>query len=154
MLVLPFSASAQNVVPQGPNSPPVVEGKALFWSIDDVKKALSTGAPIPLPRTPTYFIAAANRTQGKPQAPEAHTDRAQFYVVLGGSGIVMVGGDVPNHTQTAPVERRGPAGQPIVGGTAYRVKTGDMLLIPRNTWHNAQPDQDGLMYVLVNLIQP
>jgi len=67
------------------------------------------------------------------------------------SAAVSTSGMTP---PTAPTERRGPAGQAIVGGTPYRVKTGDMLLIPRNTWHNAFPDPDGLMYELVNLIEP
>lgn len=155
ILALSFSGYAQNAAPQGPNNPPVVEGKGLYWSIDDVKKAFSTGAPIPMPRTPTYFIATQNRTaQGKPQPPEAHGNRAQFLIVVDGGGIVMVGGDVPNSTQTSPVERRGQPGQAIVGGTPYRVKTGDMLLIPRNTWHNTQPDSGGLRYVLVNFMEP
>ena len=153
VLALPLSSYAQSAAAQGQTNPPVVEGRGLYWSSDNVKKALVTGASIPLPRTPTYFIAAQNRT-GKPQPPEAHTNRAQFYVVLDGSGIIMVGGDVPNSSNTSPVERRGPSGQSIVGGTPYRVKTGDMLLIPKNTWHSAEPDPDGLRYVLVNLMEP
>jgi mannose-6-phosphate isomerase-like protein (cupin superfamily) len=153
VLALPVGGYAQTAAPRPQANPPVVEGKGLYWSGEEVKKALVAGAAIPLPRTPSYFIAAQNRT-GKPQPAEAHANRAQFYVVLDGSGTIVVGGEVPNSAQTSPIERRGQPGQSIVGGTPYRVKTGDMLLIPKNTWHSAEPDPGGLRYVLVNLIEP
>jgi len=152
-MLLPSTGFAQSAPSQDRENPPIVEGHALYWSGDDVNKALVKGAPIALPRTSTFFIAAQNRT-GEPQPPEAHTNRSQFYVVLDGSGIITVGGDVPSSSSTAPAERRGPAGQSIVGGTRYRVKTGDMLLIPKNTWHSAEPDPGGLRYVLVNFMEP
>lgn len=40
ILALCFSGYAQNAAPQGPNNPPVAEGKGLYWSVDDVKEAL------------------------------------------------------------------------------------------------------------------
>jgi mannose-6-phosphate isomerase-like protein (cupin superfamily) len=151
---LPLSGSAQNAPLQSTTNRQVIEGKGLYWSIDDVKKALRTGAAVPLPRTPTYSVTVQNRTQEKPQPSEVHNNRAQFYVVLDGSGTIVVGGDVPNSTQISPTDRRGQLSQSIVGGTPYRVKPGDMLLIPKNTWHSAQPDPGGLRYVLVNLMEP
>lgn len=133
MLALSLSGSAQSGRSQSTTNPQIVEDKGLYWSIDDVKKALSVGASVPLPRTPTYSITVQNRTQEKPQPSEMHTNRAQFYVVLDGSGVIVVGGDVPNSTQTSLTDRRGQLGQSIVGGTPYRVKPGDMLLIPKST---------------------
>ena len=154
MLALPLSGYVQNAPSQSTTNPQVVEGKGMYWSIDDVKKALSAGTPVPLPRTARYLITVQNRLKEKPQPSEVHTNRTQFYVVLDGSGVIVVGGNVPKSTQTSPTDRRGQLGQSIVGGTPYRVKPGDMLLIPKNTWHIAQPDPGGLRYVLVNLMEP
>jgi mannose-6-phosphate isomerase-like protein (cupin superfamily) len=151
---LPLSGSAQNPPSQSTTTPQVVDGKGLYWSIDDVKKALRAGEAIPLPRTPRYWVTVQNRLQEKPLPSEVHSDRAQFYVVLDGSGTIVVGGDVPNSNQISATDRRGQLGQSIAGGTPHRVKTGDMLLIPKNTWHAAQPDPGGLRYVLVNLMEP
>jgi len=153
MLMLHSTGSAQSTPPPDQRNQPLVEGRGQYWSGDDVNRSLIKGAPVALPRTPTFFIAAQNRT-GEPQPPEAHTNRSQFYVVLDGSGVITVGGNVPNSTNTSPAERRGPVGQSIVGGTRYRVKSGDMLLIPKNTWHSAEPDSGGLRYVLVNFMEP
>lgn len=154
MVALPLSASAQSAPSQSTTSLEVVEGKGLYWSIDDMKKALGAGTPVPLPRTSTYSVTVQNRTREKPLPSEVHANRAQFYVVLDGSGIIVVGGNPPSSTQFSPTDRRGHLGESLVGGMAHRVKPGDMLLIPKNTWHSAQPDPGGLRYVLVNLMEP
>src|SRR5947199_9946069 len=60
MLALPLSGYVQNAPSQSTTNPQVVEGKGMYWSIDDVKKALSAGAPVPLPRTPTYVLTVQN----------------------------------------------------------------------------------------------
>jgi mannose-6-phosphate isomerase-like protein (cupin superfamily) len=151
IVLLPLGSSAQTAA--SGTTPQIVEGKGLYWSIDDVKKALRAGGAVPLPRTDTYFVTVQNRVQEKPLPSEVHSNRDQFYVVLDGSGTIVVGGDVPKNTQISPTDRRG-LDQSIVGGTPYRVKPGDMLLIPKNTWHSAHPDPGGLRYVLVNLMEP
>ena len=151
---LVLSAWAQNAPSQSTTNPEVVEGKGLFWSIDDVKKALAAGTSVPLPRTPRYWVTVQNRTREKPLPSEVHSNRDQFYVVLDGSGTIVVGGDPPSRTQISATDSRGKVGESLAGGTPHRVKPGDMLLIPKNTWHSAQPDPGGLRYVLVNLMEP
>jgi mannose-6-phosphate isomerase-like protein (cupin superfamily) len=81
---------------------------------------------------------------------EFHTDLTQLYVLVGGSGTIVLGGEVAaaNSKETSRGERRG---QPVKGGTAYRVKTGDLLLIPPTTWHWSQPDPGGMTYVNVTI---
>jgi len=136
--------------------PPVVEGKGMHWSSDDLAKA-HQGAPLSLPRTPYYRMNVNRRLHhDKPQPSdqlkimslwddaEWHANLTQAYVVIGGSGTIILGGEVEKNTQLSPDERRG---QPISGGTSYKVKTGDLLLIPPRTWHWSQPDPGGMTYI-------
>src|SRR5439155_23069819 len=61
MLALTLSGHAQNASSQSTTNPQVVEGKGMYWSIDDVKKALSAGTPVRLPRTSRYLMTVKNR---------------------------------------------------------------------------------------------
>jgi len=149
------SVAAQGQPPQTQNTVPVVEGKGIYWSADDLKKTHAEGASIPLPRTATYNTQLIKRApQAKPPSSELHTNRAQLFVMVGGSGTVVVGGEAQNSAEISRGEPRGKPGEPLKGGTAYKVKTGDMLLIPAKTWHVTQPDPGGVTYFLVNLMEP
>ena len=68
--------------------------------------------------------------------------------------LARIASIVPRFTRLAPVcAFRHPSATPT-GGTAYKVKVGDMILIPAKTWHLTQPDPGGLTYFLVNLMEP
>ena len=146
----------------GQTFPAVVEGRGMHWSADELTKA-HQGASLPLPRTPFYRMNINRRLHhDKPQPSdqlkimslfddaEFHTDLTQLYVLVGGSGTIVLGGEVAaaNSKETSRGERRG---QPVTGGTAYKVKTGDLLLIPPTTWHWSQPDPGGMTYVNVTI---
>ena len=79
---------------------------------------------------------------------EAHEGNYDFYVIAGGTGSVVVGGDLENEVRVngfnVPGELRG---QPISNGTEYRVKAGDWLLIPPNVAHWPKPDPGGMTYL-------
>ena len=140
----------------GQTFPPVVEGKGMYWSIDDLTKA-HRGAQLSLPRTPIYRMNVNRRLHhDKPQPSdqlkimslwddaEWHANLTQLYVLRGGSGTIVLGGEIENSTERSPGERRG---QPVKGGTPYKVKAGDLVLIPPTTWHWSQPDPGGMTYI-------
>ena len=136
--------------------PPVVEGTGMHWSSDDLAKA-HRGSPLSLPRT-TYYRMNVNRRlhHDKPQPSdqlkimslyddaEWHANLTQAYFLIGGSGTIVLGGEVEKNVPLSPDEQRG---QPVRGGTPYKVKTGDLLLIPPRTWHWSQPDPGGMTYI-------
>jgi mannose-6-phosphate isomerase-like protein (cupin superfamily) len=155
-----YATNSQNAVAaQGggaQNFPPVVEGKGMHWSVDNLARA-HNGSPLSLPRTPIYRMNINRRLHhDKPQPSdqlkimslwddaEWHANLTQVYFLIGGSGTIVLGGDVADHTERSAGERRG---QPVKGGTAYKVKTGDVLLIPPTTWHWSQPDPGGMSYI-------
>ena len=74
--------------------------------------------------------------------------------MVGGSGTVVVGGEAKSRTEISRGEPRGRPGEPITGGTAHKVKVGDMILVPPKTWHMTLPDPGGLTYFLVNFMEP
>jgi mannose-6-phosphate isomerase-like protein (cupin superfamily) len=144
----------------GQTFPQVVEGKGMHWSIDDLMKA-HLASSLPLPRTPIYRMNINRRLHhDKPQPSdqlkimslyddaEWHANLTQLYVVVGGSGTILLGGEVEKYTDTSAGERRG---QPVKGATAYKVKAGDLVLIPPTTWHQSQPDPGGMTYVNVTM---
>lgn len=150
-----MAAAAQGQPPQTPDTVPVVDGQGLYWSIDALKKTHTEGGTIPLPRSATYNTQLIKRSpQAKPPSSELHTNRAQLFVMVGGSGTVVVGGRATSSTEVSPGEPRGKPGEPIVGGVAHKVKVGDMILIPPRTWHMTLPDAGGLTYFLVNFMEP
>jgi mannose-6-phosphate isomerase-like protein (cupin superfamily) len=63
--------------------------------------------------------------------PELHVRMNDFFVVLSGEGEIEVGGRVTGERTVAPDEKRG---EKLVGGALYRVKRGDVLLVPANHW--------------------
>jgi mannose-6-phosphate isomerase-like protein (cupin superfamily) len=63
--------------------------------------------------------------------PELHVRVNDFFVVLSGEGEIEVGGRVSGARTVAPDEKRG---EELTGGARYRVKRGDVLLVPANHW--------------------
>jgi mannose-6-phosphate isomerase-like protein (cupin superfamily) len=79
---------------------------------------------------------------------EMHEDMTQIYVILEGTGVIIVGGKAVHEASSRPGEH---GGGPIEGGTSYKVKPGDWVVIPPLTWHQAQPDRGGLSYAMVHM---
>jgi mannose-6-phosphate isomerase-like protein (cupin superfamily) len=88
---------------------------------------------------------------------EQHQGVSDIYVIVGGSGTVIVGGEIEKREYRpsgGPGSMLLPGefvGQPIVGGRSYKVKAGDILNIPPDTAHHPQPGPDGLTYFLVKV---
>jgi mannose-6-phosphate isomerase-like protein (cupin superfamily) len=85
-----------------------------------------------------------------PSEAEAHTDRADFIVVRGGSGTMLIGGKIIGGRASGAGEIRGDS---IEGGKPYPVAAGDSLYIPINVPHQflVQPGQH-LVTVIVKVV--
>lgn len=163
----PSAAQTQNPPAQAPRKPlrSVVTGQATFFSGDDLKaiyqrpkeeryNVLLAGSPqyrLNISHHPYYDppkMMAASKTTSHWDDGEMHEDNTQLYIILEGTGAVTVGGTAVTERTTTPGEH---GGAPIEGGTAYKVKPGDWVLIPPNTWHQVQPDPGGITYGLVHI---
>ena len=142
------------------------EVKPMHWSIDDIRKVhaqrvAGREGDLPLAEAPMYKMSVIHHT-GDHSAPtestwddgKQHSCVSDFYVILGGGGTMVVGGSIENAVGVsgsscpAAGELRG---QPVVGGTSYRVTEGDWLLVPPNTPHWPQPDSGGLTYMVLQM---
>ena len=82
---------------------------------------------------------------------EAHAESADFIIVNGGAGTILVGGTIRNGKLERPGEIRGDA---IDGGTPYPVKAGDTLYIPKAMAHQFQVRDGGHMVYTVVKVTP
>ncbi len=128
-------------------------GKAVAWTREQQAAARSH-----LQWSPQYRLTGTTRPAAQagqePTTGEMHADNTQIYLVTGGSGSVVVEGkvDAANDYLVAPGEHRG---GPIVGGRTIKVKVGDMVSIPPNTWHLAYGDPGTpLQYVIIHIHTP
>ncbi len=151
---------AWTTVPLAPN-----QGETVYWSIDDLRQAhtelaarVASGQPVGSPRdlvelpiTPTHAFNFLHRyPRTRPPSAERHEGVTDFYVIVAGSGTLVVGGEIEGQ-ETVPNRPGEYRGQPIRGGHNYRVKAGDMISIPPDTPHLSQPDPGGLTYMLVKI---
>ena len=90
------------------------------------------------PREPN--AAQANQ---KPSA-ELHDGVTDIYYVVGGSGTVLVGGEIENRRVSRPGEYLGQ----MAAGKPFKLQAGDILTIPPNMAHGTVPDAGGMTYVL------
>ena len=85
---------------------------------------------------------------------EMHAGAYDFYVITGGTGEMIVGGKIANRQNLVDKDGVIPGvyrGQPIVGGQTFKVKAGDLLLIPPDTPHQPKPDAGGFSYVIMKI---
>lgn len=162
--------------PLAPDQP----AKEDLWSIDELAKthtirvaAAAAGKPMPsvdFLRARTHTVRLITRLPHEPPVPsyitqrmsrwddaEQHQGVSDIYVVVGGSGTLVVGGEIEKR-QYRPADGPGSfllpgefAGQPIIGGRSYKVKTGDILNIPPDMAHHPQPDPGGITYVMIKV---
>jgi mannose-6-phosphate isomerase-like protein (cupin superfamily) len=162
--------------PLAPDQP----ARTQHWSADDLRRlhvermsAAAAGRPQPpfqgmVGRT--HVIMLTSRPYSDRPKPsnfvkvmsqwddaEQHEGMSDIYVVVAGTGRMIVGGAIENR-QYRPLGGGSPlvlpgefVGQPVRGGETIQVKPGDLLAIPPNTAHWAQPDPGGLTYVLMKV---
>ena len=145
------------------------QGEPLAWSLDDMRKAhadlvaRSKGAQPTAANPRDLFAPHVTRThsfimvhRAAPATPpaggpsiEIHEGATDIYYIVGGSGTVIVGGDVDNRRVVRPGEYGGTLKG---GGKAFKLKAGDILNIPPNMAHATIPDAaEGITYVLMKV---
>lgn len=145
------------------------QGEPIAWSVDDMKKAhaelvaRSRGGPATAANPRDLFQSHVTRThsfimvhRAAPATPsgsgpsvEIHEGATDIYYIVGGSGTVVVGGDVENRRVVRPGEYGGTLKG---GGKAFKLKAGDILNIPPSMAHATIPDPtEGMTYVLMKI---
>ena len=84
--------------------------------------------------------------------PEIHQLKWDIYVVLEGSGTVLMGGLRTNWRSDLPAEQQRPE---LEGAEAFRVVAGDIVHIPARVWHQLVLDEgESMLYALININEP
>lgn len=82
---------------------------------------------------------------------ERHVSLSHSYLILGGSGEVLVGGRIPGEQEISSGEFRGDR---LEGAEAIPLHKGDLVWIPRNAPHSVVPGPEGVsMLVFRNHIK-
>ena len=133
-------------------APPSVE--TMHWSADDLARARQqmmagnrpTAFETFLTRTHSYiFLHRSPPEAGRAPAAELHEGVTDVYIIVGGSGELIVGGEMQDVRESTPGEHVGTLAS---GGRRIPVKKGDIVNIPPNTSHATIPGPEGLTYVL------
>lgn len=87
----------------------------------------------------------------KTSQAEAHASQADYLIIHDGAGTILIGGRIVNGNAERPGEIRGDS---IEGGTAYPVKAGDTLYVPKAVPHQFQVTPGQFMVYTVVKITP
>lgn len=84
--------------------------------------------------------------------PEIHELKWDLYVILDGSGTVLVGGERVGWIDGRPPEEQRPE---LRGAQAFDVTEGDVLHVPARVWHQVVLEPGSAMtYMLINVNEP
>lgn len=84
--------------------------------------------------------------------PEIHELKWDIYVILEGSGTLLMGGERTNWVEGLPPEEQHPG---LEGAEAFQVTEGDVLHVPARVWHQLLLDEGQEMtYMLINVMEP
>ena len=83
--------------------------------------------------------------------PEIHATKWDIYVILDGSGTVLIGGDRVNWIDGLPPEEQSPR---LDGAEEFPVTEGDMVHVPARVWHQMLVEPGAsITYALINVIE-
>lgn len=83
--------------------------------------------------------------------PEIHEEKWDIYVVVDGSGTVLVGGERTNFVDGAPMEGQRPR---LEGARSFEVTKGDVVHVPARVWHQlVLPEGESMTYMLINIME-
>jgi len=135
----------------GSKYPRAENGKATIWTAEELKKKYVDNPNGPtmdhLEWAPPYRITMQRRRPADPATVggELHEDKTQIYIILGGSGTVLLGGKPKQDASAGPGEHR----SQLIGATPHHVKEGDVISIPPMTWHASYADPGQVMTYLM-----
>ena len=98
--------------------------------------------------TDVYKIDAGRRLAAG--EVELHTSVTDIMYVLEGAATVVTGGIVVDRRQVGPGEYRGAS---LVGGTAQRLRKGDVMVVPQGVPHWFRSVEGPLQYYVVKVVQ-
>jgi mannose-6-phosphate isomerase-like protein (cupin superfamily) len=125
----------------------------IFWSAETTARIMREAAARVNKETgmspqrfgDSMFLMHREKTSGA----EAHLQTADYIVINGGAGTILVGGTILNGKLDRPGEIRGDA---IEGGNPILVKAGDALYVPKAMPHQFQVPSGGhLVYTVVKI---
>jgi mannose-6-phosphate isomerase-like protein (cupin superfamily) len=84
--------------------------------------------------------------------PEIHEEKWDLYVVVDGSGTLLVGGERTNWIDDGrPQEEQHPT---LRGAQAFQVTKGDVMHVPARVWHQLVLDEgQSMTYMLINVME-
>jgi len=106
-----------------------VAARVEYFPADAVRAAFADGTSSLIANE--AFRVNPSRRDGPGEA-EIHSTDSDIFYVLHGSAEVVTGGEIVTPRKASATEIRGPS---IVGGTAQRIGSGDVLSIPRGVAH-------------------
>lgn len=136
-----FSGANRTPMPAGT---PAASGEGMYWSGDDLKKAFPASKEVTMGNfawTPIYRLSVVQRPAYADSAKagsEMHEDKTQIYFILSGTGTQVLGGNPEKDNASADGQHTSEG--PLAGGKSFKIKPGDMILIPPKTWHQTLPD--------------
>ncbi|PWU05738.1 MAG: hypothetical protein C5B51_13860 [Terriglobia bacterium] len=135
----------------GSKYPRAENGKATIWTAEELKKKYVTDPNGPamdhLEWAPPYRISMLRRRPADPATVggELHEDKTQIYIIVAGSGTILLGGKPKADASAGPGEHR----SQLIGATPHHVKEGDVISIPPMTWHASYADPGQVMTYLM-----
>jgi mannose-6-phosphate isomerase-like protein (cupin superfamily) len=141
----------------GSKYPRALNGKGVVWTREELKAKYLDDPNAPssdhLQWAPPYRLTIQRRrpptNATAPVGSELHDDKTQIYIIIGGSGTVLLGGKPEADNSAGPGEHRG---GPLVGAVSHHVKEGDVISIPPITWHASYADPGQTMtYLMVHI---
>ncbi len=118
-----------------------------FFDSGAVKAAFEKGGVLVGEDAGTNFMIHASRRE-KAGMSEIHTLDADLIYVLEGTAVFVTGGESVDSKEVAPNEFRGTG---INGGTAYNLKKGDVVVVPKNTPHWFREASNPFLYYVVKV---
>lgn len=84
--------------------------------------------------------------------PEIHEEKWDLYVVVDGSGTLLVGGDRNNWIDDGrSMEEQRPG---LSGARAFEITEGDVVHVPARVWHQlVLPEGQSMTYMLINVME-
>ncbi len=85
---------------------------------------------------------------------ESHDNVTDFFVIVAGSGVVGIGGEIENKRSLQNADGPVPGeyrGWPVKNGVVQSVKAGDWVHLPPRTAHWARADPGGLTFLLIKV---
>ncbi len=116
-------------------------------------QGVSSAVPSPFPEAGHrgHYFSVIHRS-GESYA-ESHDRKNDLYVVLEGSGTLLLGGEMVDKLEVPgrPGEWRSPK---VRGGKRYRIAKGDMINIPAKVSHQWLLEQgESITYVIVKIVE-